>query len=96
MSLESARRMLTQLASDARIIPALGLGGAALLVAGILFLVVGGPMQPPAAGSGGVAPLANTGDGDWTKVLGVAFLTLGTLAGLGWTASYAVPRLRGR
>ena len=96
MFLDHVRNLLQRALADARFIPAVGFLGAALLVTGILFLVLGGPMQPPAAGSGGVAPSLSDGDDGWTNTAAFVFLSLGTIAGLGWTAGYAIPRLRNR
>jgi hypothetical protein len=75
-------------------VKALGIGGAALLLAGILFLVFGGPINAPAAGSGGVAPVRDSTSGGWTDIAGISFIVLASplLSVWGWT--YLLPKLR--
>jgi hypothetical protein len=95
MSLERWRRLLSQV-TGAPWFKAVGLAGAAFLATGALFLVFGSPMEPPAAGSGGVAPVANGGDDGWTDVAGYTFVVLGVVLGGVWGATYALPRLSDR
>jgi hypothetical protein len=81
------------LAGD-RWVTVVGFSGAAFVVTGVLFLVFGGPMEPPAAGSGGVAPVLDNMDDGWTEIAAYVFLILGALLGSVWCAVFALPKLR--
>jgi hypothetical protein len=75
-------------------VKALGMAGAALLLAGILFLVSGGPMNAPAAGSGGVAPVRDSTGGGWTHLAGFAFIAVASPLLSVWSWTYVLPKLR--